>query len=135
MYSPPATLITTLDGAIPEVAPLHRLSMIDEYAPHVIGGVEKLYAEGNTGEGILIAVIDTGVDYNHPALGGGFGPRHKIVKGYDVVGDSYRGNNIPSPKSDLMDCNGHGTHVSAIIGADPNPFNFITVVPNATLGI
>ena len=34
-----------------------------------------------------------------------------------------------------MDCNGHGTHVSGIIGADPNPYNFTGVVPNATIGM
>jgi hypothetical protein len=32
-----------------------------------------------------------GVDYTHPSLGGGFGPGHKIVGGYDFVGDDYDG--------------------------------------------
>lgn len=35
--------------------------------------------------------IDTGVDYNHPALGGGYGKGFKIVGGYDFVGDNYTG--------------------------------------------
>jgi hypothetical protein len=30
-------------------------------------------------------------DYNHPFLGAGFGPGHKVVGGYDFVGDEYTG--------------------------------------------
>lgn len=46
----------------------------DTYAPHVMGGVDRLQSEGYSGGGIFIGIVDTGVDYNHPALGGGFGP-------------------------------------------------------------
>ena len=54
---------------------------------------------GATGSGVTIAVIDTGVDLDHPELSG------RIVAGYDFVdGDS---------KAD--DGNGHGTHVAATI--------------------
>jgi hypothetical protein len=35
----------------------------------------------------MILISDSGVDYTHPALGGGFGPGHKIAQGYDFVGD------------------------------------------------
>lgn len=36
--------------------------------------------------------IDTGVDFNHPSLGNGqWGPGHKVVGGYDFVGDAYDG--------------------------------------------
>ncbi len=52
----------------------------------------------------VIAVIDTGVDYNHPDLKG------KIIKGYDFV----------NMDNDPMDDNGHGTHVAGIIGAISN---------------
>lgn len=38
----------------------------DAYAPHVMTGVDKLRAEGYTGAGINIAIIDTGIDYNTP---------------------------------------------------------------------
>ena len=37
-------------------------------------------------EGFLV-----GIDYTHPALGGGFGPGFKVVGGYDLVGDDYTG--------------------------------------------
>ncbi|MEU6853418.1 S8 family serine peptidase [Actinacidiphila alni] len=60
---------------------------------------------GVTGKGTTIAVIDSGVDYTHPDLGGGFGEGHKVVGGYDFVnGDA-----------DPMDDNAHGTHVAGII--------------------
>lgn len=52
-------------------------------------------------EDIYVAVIDSGVDYNHPFLNG----RIALEKGYDV----YNGD------SDPMDTHSHGTHVSGII--------------------
>lgn len=61
-----------------------------------------------TGAGMTVAILDTGVDYRHPDLGGGFGPGHKVVAGHDFVnGDT-----------DPMDDNGHGTHVAGIVAAD-----------------
>lgn len=38
------------------------------YSVHGMTGVDKLHAEGIYGKGVKIAVIDTGVDYNHPAV-------------------------------------------------------------------
>ena len=62
---------------------------------------------GFEGEGIKIAVIDTGIDYNHPDLFG-FGPDGKVVGGYDYV------DNDKEP----LDTNGHGTEVAGIIAAN-----------------
>ena len=108
----------------------------DNYAVHQMGGVDKLRAEGYTGDGLFVAIIDTGVDYNHPLLGGGFGPGHKIAYGTDLVGNAYDGTSTPVPDDDPMDCLGHGTHVSGIVGANYSPtLGFSGVVPNATLGM
>ena len=60
-----------------------------------------------TGAGQAVAVIDTGVDYKHPALGGGFGPSYKVVAGYDFADND----------ADPMDEHGHGTGVAAAIAA------------------
>ncbi|MGB7160269.1 MAG: S8/S53 family peptidase [Tepidisphaeraceae bacterium] len=62
-----------------------------------------------TGAGQTIAVIDTGIDYTHPALGGGFGAGFKVVDGYDFVDDD----------ADPMDTYGHGTGVAGVLAAEP----------------
>ncbi len=61
-----------------------------------------------TGLGVRVAVVDTGVDYTHPALGGCLGPGCKVVGGYDFVHDD----------GDPLDDHGHGSHVAGIVAAD-----------------
>jgi subtilisin family serine protease len=61
-----------------------------------------------TGKGVTVAIIDTGIDYTHPDLGGCFGPSCKVVGGYDFENDD----------SDPMDDNGHGTHCAGIATAN-----------------
>ena len=84
---------------------------------------------GNSGDGIRIAVIDTGTDYLHANFGGpgtaaayaannrtiiepGTFPTAKVVGGMDFAGDAYNGANVPVPDPDPLDCNGHGSHVA-----------------------
>ena len=62
-----------------------------------------------TGEGIKIALIDTGVDYTHNDLKG-FGPDGKVIDGYDFL----------EKDNDPLDNDGHGTAVAGIIAADGN---------------
>lgn len=86
------------------------------YSVNGMCGVDKVHASGVYGKGVKVAVVDTGVDYTHPAvsrpslglhevskvtqslsmpqaltkrlqLGGGFGPGFKVAGGYDVVGN------------------------------------------------
>ncbi|MEQ4208552.1 S8 family serine peptidase [Actinopolymorpha sp. B9G3] len=82
---------------------------LDVSVPHV--GAPELWRRTDptgarvTGKGVTVAVIDTGIDYTHPALGGGFGPGHKVIGGHDLVAND----------ADPMDQNGHGTHVAATI--------------------
>lgn len=41
---------------------------------------------GLTGRGVKVAVIDSGIDHNHPDLGGCFGRGCRVEKGFDLVG-------------------------------------------------
>lgn len=85
------------------------------------------------GTGIKVGIIDSGVDYTHPALGGCFGEDNcKVRYGYDFVGDGSNG--FLQPDDDPMDCAGHGTHVAGIIAANSSTSSLIGVAPNVTLG-
>ena len=61
-------------------------------------------AAGNPvlGTGVVIAILDTGIDYGHPELGGCLGAGCKVAGGYDHA----------NADADPMDDNGHGTHVA-----------------------
>lgn len=76
-----------------------------------MGGVDKLHALGIKGKGIKIGIIDTGVDYRHPSLGGGFGPGFKIAGGWAFTADNGSSINSPDPLT-ICGGGGHGTHVS-----------------------
>ncbi|KAG0303472.1 hypothetical protein BGZ97_001908 [Linnemannia gamsii] len=104
-------------------------SKTKKYDHHALTGVKEVHDSLKLyGNGIKIGIIDSGVDYHHPALGGCFGPGCKVAYGTDFVGDDGR-----SPDDDPMtDCDGHGTHVAGIIAA--NDTSFIGVAPQATLG-
>jgi subtilisin family serine protease len=81
-------------------------------------GIDKLLAEGITGEGITIALVDTGILYDHPALGGCFGEDCLVTHGYDFVGNGIQD---PMPDDDPWDqCDGRGTHAAGIIAAQGN---------------
>jgi subtilisin family serine protease len=93
---------------------------------------------GYTGDGIKVAVMDTGIDYDHPDLGGCFGDGCRVAYGFDLVGDDFNAdstdpgfNPIPTPDDDPDDCQGHGTHVAGIVGANGA---VVGVAPEATLG-
>ncbi|KAM3529795.1 hypothetical protein MY4038_005246 [Beauveria bassiana] len=92
---------------------------------HVLTQVDKLHAEGLSGNGIKIAVVDTGVDYTHPALGGCFGQHCRVVTGDNLAKDGKKG--------DPMDCVGHGTAVAGILAGYDKKGGFVGVAPNATL--
>ncbi|KAJ2908004.1 hypothetical protein GGI21_003320, partial [Coemansia aciculifera] len=105
---------------------------------HQFTGVEKAHAElGLDGSGIKVGVIDTGVDYMHPDLGGCWKtPGCPFQYGSDFVGNGYDSGTTPRPRPgpDPRDtCDGHGTHVTGIIAAHGSKVR--GVAPGVTLGI
>ncbi|MCI0682005.1 MAG: S8 family serine peptidase [Gemmataceae bacterium] len=83
-------------------------------------GLDRAFADyPYRGQGYSVAVIDTGIDYRHPDLGGGWGQR--VVAGYDFVNND----------NDPLDDNGHGTHVAGIIGSSNGAYS--GVAPSVNL--
>ncbi|KZL83766.1 minor extracellular protease vpr protein [Colletotrichum incanum] len=100
------------------------------YSVHGLTGVEKLHEDGILGEGATVAIVDSGIQYTHPALGGGLGPEYTVAGGYDLVGDTWP--DVPAqPDNDPMDKFGHGTHVAGIVAGQSD--QFVGVAPKAKL--
>lgn len=86
---------------------------------------DQVWALGNMGQGVVVAVIDTGVNYNHIDIadhlwdGGEEFPNH----GFDIF----------NMDDDPMDDNGHGTHCAGIVCGDGTAWLATGVAPEATL--
>ena len=75
-----------------------------------------------TGKGQTICILDTGINYSHPDLGGCFGNGCRVIDGYDFVDND----NDPYDNHSL----GHGTHVAGIAAASGG---IIGVAPEANI--
>jgi minor extracellular serine protease Vpr len=122
------------DPAVLRIAPVGNYEKdLFETVPYI--GASAVQASGFTGSDVRVAVLDSGIDYTHAALGGsgdpadyaandptfiepGTFPTAKVVGGYDFVGSLWpNGPEMPDP--DPLDdgpASGHGTHVAHIIG-------------------
>jgi subtilisin family serine protease len=126
------------DTAVVRIARAGEYEMdLFETVPYI--GASAVQAAGYDGTGIKVAVLDSGIDYNHAALGGSGNPADfaannpniierktfptkKVIGGYDFVGSSWVGGTgsppeLPDPDPlDDGSGGGHGTHVAHIIG-------------------
>lgn len=133
--------LASLPGVI-AVRPVFPIKPNNERGVPLIGSPAVWQSLGLHGEGVKIAIIDTGIDYTHANFGGPgtvaayeaahaaeaaaanplhFGPLAARIKGgIDLVGDSYNADDtdpktyqpIPHPDPNPLDCNGHGSHVA-----------------------
>jgi subtilisin family serine protease len=138
-----AERLAAIDGvASVERAPIFGPSLA-KALPRIEAPTAWTGADGVTGEGVTIGVIDSGVDYLHADFGGpgtvqdydandptivepGSFPTARVVDGWDFAGDDYDattpGKTKPKPDGDPIDCQGgqgeysggHGTHVAGI---------------------
>ncbi len=100
-----------------------------EQPPQVLPwGVDRIDAEyewtGSTGLGVNVAVIDTGIDADHPDLA------DNIAGGVNYVSKPWW---KPADPSKWDDDDGHGTHVAGIIAALDNGIGVVGVAPEASL--
>jgi len=108
-----AAIAALLDYPEVDCAEPNGVDMTDEVTPNDSRytdqwGPGKIRADETwvvaRGSGITVAVVDTGVDYNHEDLSA------KVIKGKDVADND----------DDPMDMGSHGTHVAGIVGAQTN---------------
>lgn len=111
--------------------------------PGVLGAdinIQGVWKDHPGSKDIIIAVVDTGVDYKHEDLKNNMWQNLAELNGkpgYDDDGNGYiddvYGYNFSKNNSDPMDDNHHGTHVSGIIGAEHNSVGIAGVIKNANI--
>jgi len=100
----------TLEGlqALTEIEEIESIQKDKILYPHLAQGIPLMNASTvrstYNGQGLSIAICDTGIDYTHPMLGNGGFPNSKVIGGYDC-GDE---------DNDPMDEEGHGTCCAGI---------------------
>ena len=104
----------TLQGlqALTEMEEVASIQKDEILYPHLAQGIPLMNASTvrttYNGQGISIAICDTGIDYTHSMLGHGSFPNTKVIGGYDFGDDD----------TDPMDCQGHGTCCAGIAAGD-----------------
>jgi subtilisin len=99
----------------------------------------EAWNRGYTGSGIVVAVIDSGVDYKHPDLDSNIWINFKEIagNGKDDDGNGYvddvRGWDFIGNDNNPIDLDGHGTHIAGIIAAENNGIGTTGVAPNAKI--
>lgn len=79
----------------------------------------EIWAQGEKGSGIVVAVLDTGIDMHHPDL------KPNIIDGRNFTNEGC--------KDDYQDLNGHGTHCAGTIAGVENEKGVVGVAPEAKL--
>ena len=135
--SPPA-------GAAPPELPMERLPDVpyhggtNEWNLNAVSAPEA-WAAGFTGDGVTVAVVDTGVDLGHSDLisniwvNAGEIAGNGIDDDWNGFVDDVQGWDFAAGDNRPDDRNGHGTHVAGTIAAAANAFGATGVSPDATI--
>lgn len=126
------------------LAPLSSIQYADDvdYGKqwhHDVVGTETAWNLGITGEGVKVAVIDSGIDSDHPDLKENIAAVESTVYKTNILGWPVdEDGNLVEYVEDLVflsgeDENGHGTHVAGIIAADDNTIGGVGVAPDAEI--
>ncbi|MCL5278605.1 MAG: S8 family serine peptidase [Planctomycetes bacterium] len=112
----------------PDVAYVEEDPPMYAFAQSTPWGVSRIHADlvwpgGNTGAGVEVAIIDTGIDSRHPDLA--------VVDGINYAGPPEKeGSTDPA---DWNDGYGHGTHCAGIVAALNNGIGVVGVAPGVRL--
>jgi serine protease len=108
-----------------ELIEIRPIAEIMHNESHPLTNTDQVHAAGFTGDGITIAVIDDGIESNHPAFGGHSGfPTAKVIGGYDFA------DNDADPRNDCQ-AQSHGTAVAGV--AAGNGGGIIGSAPDAKI--
>jgi len=113
-----------------------EMRALEQTVPYGISKVDADLAidNGDTGDGVSVAVVDTGIDAQHEDLQGNLGT------GYAVVNCSTNGGCVFGGGNDIGEClepwdddNDHGSHCAGTVGAIDNSTGVLGVAPDVTL--